>query len=783
MPVLKHPCSESEAHPREIEEKKIEAEEEQQRALRDDLEAKAAREAVHGDVMEVGEEVLCRFGRGRDFYPGKIASVHKDDNFDVKHPVYHYDVAYEDGDYEENVWRLRLRRPNETSQPFKLEAGVRVDAICSRCLEDEEGPVRRAVVVRNTGGAIYLVQFVEAELEGFEEALARDDMYSLFSARSEEGGEGADEEDGTVDRAQGTKEGSDSVEESVQHNDGNKKAEAVPTSSKAPATKRLVTQVSAMPILTVGEQIECRYGVETDFFPGVVAEVENFLSNGEQRQLYHIQYDDGDVERVPRQKLRRSGERQERYLGLGQEVDAMCTPLGKVLPGIVTEGGEPSSSDKGGTDEGDSYIVSFPIRDMGMLDELKNIAPADADKVDPTTGTLVCALDRGDIFAPHMSKDTIDADKDTAMMEAIATVKQYIGQILPASARVLMRFGSKRHERGEAVATGEYFCWFSEELGTHLVLQHFSSNNVLALGEVDFESDDVAETLGNCLQQQYGVTIDAVFPQIAEPEDEARLLWHVARVLQGQALERQAASGIHDPQSSPRSPRDSQDPSSADTSIVDIYCALERAVRNISGPVAPTGETWREVYVLRVMDDSASGIYGSHILIEWENGTESRWSPPKTQGVLSVRTALQEIKLTSDRETDCMLRILLGEVLQVDLGSRMAHLQQSRAAPIRLTSNPDASLPLESPKARTVVGAFDLLDKLSARGMCLEIPAKVTGDTYCVKFSRGAGGELFMLGPTARPNDSPWLCLSSLRGMSGKELVSSSVTSKKILTL
>jgi hypothetical protein len=180
--------------------------------------------------------------------------------------------------------------------------------------------------------------------------------------------------------------------------------------------------------------------------------------------------------------------------------------------------------------------------------------------------------------------------------------------------------------------------------------------------------------------------------------------------------------------------------------------------------------------------EGASGIHGSRIRIEWADGKVSEWCPPTDGTPVTMHGTLQSLDLDSSKETDLMLRVLLSEMLQVDIGSRMSNLQLSRAAPCRLTSTNDGStsFAMESPKGRTLYGAFDLLDKLSARGMALEIPAKVGGDTYCVKFSRAAGGELFMLGPTARPDDSPWLVLSCLRGMAGKELLSASIVTKKI---
>ena len=56
------------------------------------------------------------------------------------------------------------------------------------------------------------------------------------------------------------------------------------------------------------------------------------------------------------------------------------------------------------------------------------------------------------------------------------------------------------------------------------------------------------------------------------------------------------------------------------------------------------------------------------------------------------------------------------------------------------------------------------------KGTALEIPATTSsGQPYCMKYSRGGGGELFMLGTAINADDGPWVCLGGLRGMNEEE--------------
>ena len=65
----------------------------------------------------VGEAVESRFGGGTEFYPSKISAVNEDGT---------YVVAYDDGDNEPSVRRLRIRRPGEAT-PALVE-GMQVEA-------------------------------------------------------------------------------------------------------------------------------------------------------------------------------------------------------------------------------------------------------------------------------------------------------------------------------------------------------------------------------------------------------------------------------------------------------------------------------------------------------------------------------------------------------------------------------------------------------------------------------------------------------------------------------
>jgi hypothetical protein len=90
---------------------------------------------------------------------------------------------------------------------------------------------------------------------------------------------------------------------------------------------------------------------------------------------------------------------------------------------------------------------------------------------------------------------------------------------------------------------------------------------------------------------------------------------------------------------------------------------------------------------------------------------------------------------------------------------------------MRLDSTPLAS---QSPATKRVSGAFDILNRICPKGTSIEIPAnRHSFSSYAVKFSRAGGGELFLLHPASKADDSPWLCLAAMRGANEEELVKS----------
>lgn len=69
-------------------------------------------------AIEVGEKVEARFGGGPQFHTGSIAAANDDGT---------YNIAYDDGDSEESVTRLRIRRPGD-KKPKSGKVGMKCEA-------------------------------------------------------------------------------------------------------------------------------------------------------------------------------------------------------------------------------------------------------------------------------------------------------------------------------------------------------------------------------------------------------------------------------------------------------------------------------------------------------------------------------------------------------------------------------------------------------------------------------------------------------------------------------
>ena len=104
--------------------------------------------------MNVGEKVECRYGRGSQFFPGRVESIGSDGTFEI---------VYDDGDKESGVVRRRLKQAGER-QIFKLSVDEAVDAKCSS-QNDEVMPGR---VVRIDGENVYEVEFESGKRETME---------------------------------------------------------------------------------------------------------------------------------------------------------------------------------------------------------------------------------------------------------------------------------------------------------------------------------------------------------------------------------------------------------------------------------------------------------------------------------------------------------------------------------------------------------------------------------------------------------------------------------------
>ena len=101
-----------------------------------------------------------------------------------------YDLRYEDGDAEEAVRRLKIRRKGDKQRRL-LEVGESVDAVCEAC---EEG-VYGGVVVGEAGKDMYRVEF-DLEAAGVsrkygrdrvEEVLPRGRIFAMHRSLSEMG--------------------------------------------------------------------------------------------------------------------------------------------------------------------------------------------------------------------------------------------------------------------------------------------------------------------------------------------------------------------------------------------------------------------------------------------------------------------------------------------------------------------------------------------------------------------------------------------------------------------
>ena len=75
------------------------------------------------DDLVVGQKVEARYGGAQKWYPGLVSGVETDEAGRVSA----VSVAYEDGESESNVPRLRVRVPGQ-KQPRVLEIGERVEA-------------------------------------------------------------------------------------------------------------------------------------------------------------------------------------------------------------------------------------------------------------------------------------------------------------------------------------------------------------------------------------------------------------------------------------------------------------------------------------------------------------------------------------------------------------------------------------------------------------------------------------------------------------------------------
>lgn len=82
------------------------------------LVSESADAAFMPSALEVGERIEARFGGGPDFHPGVISAVNDDES---------YNIAYDDGDKEESVKRLRIKRPGD-KKPKIGKVGMKCEA-------------------------------------------------------------------------------------------------------------------------------------------------------------------------------------------------------------------------------------------------------------------------------------------------------------------------------------------------------------------------------------------------------------------------------------------------------------------------------------------------------------------------------------------------------------------------------------------------------------------------------------------------------------------------------
>jgi hypothetical protein len=177
--------------------------------------------------------------------------------------------------------------------------------------------------------------------------------------------------------------------------------QAADIASGAPASNASTSSSNAIPdsaqiqgedLLSVGTEVEGRYGFGSEWFPATimhVTESKSVSTGGEllSRALYFLQYKDGDVEEgVRRLKIRLPNQRQRRELRVGEEVDALCEPAGD---GIVLGGRVTATSQTDSTLGDLHYRISFD-------------APVDGSR----TGPVVSVLHRKFIFGAYITAAT-----------------------------------------------------------------------------------------------------------------------------------------------------------------------------------------------------------------------------------------------------------------------------------------------------------------------------------------------------------------------------------------